>query len=143
GHRGHGGAVGVGDDSLGGALDGLGVDLGHDERDLGVHPPGRGVVHHGGTGSSETFGLGTGGGTARGEHRNVDTAEVGGLHVLDHHVLTAPGQRLAGAAGGGEVADLIQGEVAFGEQVTHHGPDLSGGADHGERQRHVHRPVPP
>src|SRR5699024_10359242 len=76
GHRGHGGAVVVGDDSLGGALDGLGVDLGHDERDLGVHPPGRGVVHHGGTGSSETFGLGTGGGTARGEHRNVDTAEV-------------------------------------------------------------------
>ena len=46
-HRGHGRAVGVGDDALGRVGDRLGVDLGDDQRDVGVAPPGRGVVDDG------------------------------------------------------------------------------------------------
>ena len=43
-HRRHRRAVGVGDDALAGVGDGLRVDLGHDERHVGVHAERRGVV---------------------------------------------------------------------------------------------------
>ena len=43
-HGDHGRAVRVGHDALRDGVERLGVDLGHDQGDLGVHAPGRGVV---------------------------------------------------------------------------------------------------
>ena len=43
-------AVGVGDDPLGASGDVVGIDLGHDQRDVGVHPEGARVVDDHGAG---------------------------------------------------------------------------------------------
>ena len=52
-HRRHGGAVRVRDDSLPRCLDGTGINLADDQRYLGIHPPGGGVVDHDRAGLSE------------------------------------------------------------------------------------------
>ena len=49
-HHLDGRAVGVGDDAAGDVAQGVGVDLGDDQRHLGVHAPGAGVVDDDGTG---------------------------------------------------------------------------------------------
>ena len=54
---------------------------------------------------------------------------VGGLGVFHGDLLVAPRQGRAGGAGRGEVAHLCDGEVAVGEQLTHHAADLPGRAD--------------
>ena len=53
GHGHHGRAVGVGDDPLRAPVEILRVDLGDDQRDVGVHAPGRGVVDHRDAGGGE------------------------------------------------------------------------------------------
>ena len=55
-HRGHRRAVGVGDDALAGAdrqSIASGLTSRDDQRDVGIHPPGRGVVDHGHAGRGE------------------------------------------------------------------------------------------
>ncbi len=71
-HGDHGGAVGVGHDALGDVLERLGVDLGHHQRDVGVHPPGRRVVDDGGAGRGDPFGDGQRRGLPRREEGDVD-----------------------------------------------------------------------
>ncbi len=135
-HRGHRGAVRVGDDALDGGPDGAGVHLGDDERDLGVATPRRRVVDDQRTGRGEPGGVHLRRGTAGGEQRDVDARQVRRLDVLDHHVGAAPRQRGPGGARGGEVPDGGDREVALVEQPPHDAAHLAGGTDHRDVQTH-------
>ncbi len=142
-HRGHRGAVRVGDDALAGLAYGVRVDLAHDEGDVGVHPPGRGVVHHDGAGRGEDRGQPLRRRAAGREQGDVQAARVGGLGVLDGDLTVAPDDRRAGGACGGEEPDLLDGEVPLEQDPAHHGADLAGGADDPDADPARHRPVPP
>ena len=98
-HRGHGGAVGVGDDALGAVADVFGVDLTDHQRHLGVEPPTRGVVDHDGSGSGNPGRVFLGGRLAGGEQGNVQAGEVGGGDVLDDDLLPLERKLGAGRAG--------------------------------------------
>src|SRR5699024_4078234 len=117
------------------------VHLGDDERHLGVHPPGGGVVDHGDAGLGEPGGLRAGGRPARGEQRDVQTRDVGRGRILDDDLLALERQGPPGRAGGGEEPHLFGGEVALLEQGAQHGADLPGRSD--DSDPYTHRPVPP
>ncbi len=140
-HRGHRGAVRVGDDPLARLGDGVRVDLGDHQRHVGVHPEGRGVVDHDGPGRGERRRERPRGGRSGGEQRDVEAAGVGGGGVLDDDLAVAARQHGAGRPGGGEEPDLVGREVALQQDLAHHDADLAGGADDADPQ--AHRPVPP
>jgi hypothetical protein len=153
-HDRHGRAVRVRDDALRRLVDGVRVHLAHDERDVGVHAPGAGVVDDERPGCGELRREGPRGGGPGGEQRDVDAGRVGELGVLDHDLLAAERQRRTGGTGAREEADPVGRERALFEQATHHGADLAGGADDGDgegahavllvvqRVRRLQRPVP-
>ena len=142
-HR-QGRAVGVGDDAARGVERRVGVDLGHHQRHVVVHPERAGVVDgEGAAGGRDRrpFGGNLVGDVEDGE---VDPVEDLGGERLDHDVFAAHRQGLAGAAGGGDEADLAPHVLALGDQLAHDGADRAGGADDGKgRACATHRPVPP
>ena len=88
-HRRHRRAVRVGDDPLAGVGDGLRVDLGHDERHVGVHAEGRGVVDDGHAGGGEPRRqLARRRGAGR-EQGDVETGRIGDRGVLDGDLAVA------------------------------------------------------
>ena len=89
-HRGHRGAVRVGDDALARPAYGVRVDLADHQRDVGVHPPGRGVVDHDGAGRGEPRRERARGRATGGEQRDVEAGRVGGRGVLDDDLPAAP-----------------------------------------------------
>ena len=109
--------------------DRVGVDLGDDQRDVGVHPERRGVVDDDHAGLGERRGQRPRGGGAGGEQRDVEPGRVGGRGVLDDDLAAGEGQHGAGRAGGGEEADLVGGELPLREDLAHGDADLAGGAD--------------
>ncbi|GAA1854123.1 hypothetical protein GCM10009772_33660 [Pseudonocardia alni subsp. carboxydivorans] len=126
-------AVRVGDDPLGPLGHLLRVDLGHDERDLGVHPERAGVVdgdRAAGGGDRRPLG---GDLVGHVEHRDVDAVEDLGLQLQDRDVLAADRQHLAGAAGRGDQADLApRHRLAGVDDLDHGGADGTGRADQRE-----------
>jgi hypothetical protein len=62
---------------------GLGVDLAHHERNLGIHPPGGGVVDDDRAAGSESLGLRSRGRGTRGEERDVDAGDISSRRILD------------------------------------------------------------
>src|SRR5699024_9127027 len=108
------------------------VDLGHDQRDVGVQAESAGVVD----------GHGAACGGDRGpllrdlvwhvEHGHVDAVEDLGGQGLHGDVLSAHAQDLAGAARGGDQADLTPHVRALGEDAAHDGADGAGRADDGK-----------
>ncbi len=145
-HRGHRGAVGVGDDPLGDGVERARVHLGDDERNVGIHAPRRGVVHDDGASRGEARGEFLGGRPARGEQREVDPRKVRGGGVLDDDLLVPPRERRARGPCGSEVAHRRAGEAPFPQEAAHHGADLARGADDGDDEvagGRGHRPEPP
>ncbi len=114
---------------FGGLCGQFAVDLGDDERHVGIHAEGRRVVDHDRTGGGELGGELARRRCAGGEQRDVEAARVGGRGIFDDDVGAVPGQRRAGGTGRREVAHLGDREVAFGEQAPHHGADLACRAD--------------
>ena len=110
----------------------LGVDLRDDQGDIGIHSPGRGVVHHDRTGRRNPRRGGQRRSLAVGEQGQVQAVEVCTVGVLDENVLSPPGQRRASRASGGEVADVGDREVPLVEQSAHHRTDLSGGSENSD-----------
>ena len=108
------------------------VDLADDERNLGVHAPGAGVVDHGRAGLGEARRVGAAAGGAGREQGDVDARRVGGRDILDDDGL--PGELDGGARGarGREQAQLADREGPLGEDLAHDGADLAGGADDGD-----------
>jgi hypothetical protein len=134
-HGGHGRAVRVGDDAPGHVVDVARVDLRDDERDLGVLPPGAGVVDHGRPGLGEAGGVLTGGAATGGEQGDVDALQVlggGRGDVLDDDLRAAELDLGAGGPGRGEEPDGVRRELALGEDGAHDAADLAGRADDGE-----------
>ena len=128
-HRGHRRAVGVGDDALGDVVEVLGVDLRHDERDVGVLAPGAGVVHDDRAGGGDARRPLAGRRPAVGEQGDVEAGEVGGRGVLDGDLLALPRQGGARGPSRGEVADLVDGEAPLVEKGAHDVADLPGRAE--------------
>ena len=122
-------AVRVGDDALGDAVERVGVDLGHDERHVGVHPPRRGVVDDDGAGRGDA------GGELRERWRRPRTARCRARRSRRSSASSTtispspPGQRAAGRAGRREERSSSTGKPALGEDRAHHAADLAGGAD--------------
>ena len=159
GHDRHGGAVGVGDDALGPLAQGVGVDLGDHEGNVGIPPPGRGVVDDDGAGGRELRRVLARGRPAGGEDGDVDAVRVGGGEVLDLDPGAAELQHRPGGAGRGEEPHGAGGEAALLEQGAHDAAHLAGGAHDGHRDAVggadvlvdgpaagpgvAHRPVPP
>ncbi len=123
-HPDHGGAVGIGHDPAGHAGQRIDVHLRDDERDLGIHPPRRGVVDDDGPTLCESGRQLARSGRADGEEGEVDPGRIGGGDVL-HHDLPAPELEPAtGRPVRREQTDVIGGEVALMEDGAHHGTDL-------------------
>ena len=115
--------------ALGAVVDVVGVDLGHDERNLGVLAPRGGVVDDDRAGGRELGGVLARGGGARREHGNVDAGVVGRRDVLDDDVLALEGQGLARGARGRKESNRLDRETPLLQQGTHDSADLAGGAD--------------
>ena len=118
-HERHRRAVRVGDDALRRVGGQVAVDLGDDQRDVGVHPERRGVVDHDRARHGELRGERSRGGGAGGEQGDVEPARVGGLGVLDDDVGALPRQGGSRRAGRREVPHLADREVTFVEQSAH------------------------
>ena len=108
----------------------VGVDLRDDQRDLRVHPPGRGVVHHDRAGGGDLGRGGQGGGLAVGEQGEVQAGEVGGVGVLDGD-LGCPATSRVRPADRAEAKNRISvtGKATLRQQGAHHPADLTGGSE--------------
>ncbi len=127
-----GGAVGVGDDAALLVLgDGVGVDLGHHQGDLGVHAEGAGIVHHhrarGGGGRRELERP-----VAAGrKERHVDAGEGVLGQLLNSDLLAAKGKFLAHRALRGEQAQFLDREIPPFQDIEHGAAHGTGGAGNG------------
>ncbi len=108
------------------------VHLTDDERNLGVHAPGAGVVDHDGAGRGEARSVGAAAGGACGEEGDVDSRGVGGRDILDHDGVTGELERRTRRARRREEAQLADREGPLREDLEHDGADLAGGADDGD-----------
>ena len=126
-HGDHGRAVGVGDDADGEVVEGVGVDLGDDERHAVVHAERRRVVDDDGTGRGDAARPAPSTRwrrPRRGRRRGRSSRPSVG--VLDGDLGVTPGQGAAGRTGRGEVPQLVDGEVAFCQEASHDAAHLAG-----------------
>ena len=98
-HGGHGGAIRVCNDALGGSHRFFGVHLGHNEGNIGVHPPPTGVVNDHRSGSSKTWRLFLGERGACAKNGDIKATGVSGGNILDNNLFVTKGQRAASAPG--------------------------------------------
>lgn len=139
GHEGDdGGAVGVGNDALGGVLSVSGVEFGDDEGDVGVHAEGGGVVDDDGTGGGGVRGEFLGDGASGGEEGDIDVGEGMGGEFLDGEFLALERDGFPGRASGCEEGELGEGKFAVGDAGKHFDSDGTGGASDGDVRRVVH-----
>lgn len=114
------------------ARHGLGVDLGDDERHLGVHPVRGAVVHDDGAAGDGRGRVDAADAPSGAEERDVDPVEGPGLReVLDGVVAVLEGDAPAGGALAGEEAEAAVGEVAGGDDAQELLPDGARGAHDG------------
>ena len=134
--RGHqrddGCAVGVGDDAVV-PRDILGVDLGDDERDLGVHTEGVGVVHHRGARLDGRGQKLLGDGVVRRAEHDVAARKRLGRGLLDHDVLAPEGKRLARRARARQKAQLTYRKILLLEALEHLRAHRTRGAEYRNR----------
>src|SRR6476620_1963076 len=125
----HGRAVRVGNDPLV-ALEGVGVDLGDDQRHVVVHAPVAGVVHDRRAGLDHLRGpLGADRAAGRGEDEVEALDRLVADRVHAQH-LAAELDRLAGRALGGQRPQLGDREPATGEQLDDRSADETRRAQH-------------
>ena len=129
-HRGHGRAVRIGDDPLGGAEHILRVDFADHQGNLGILTPGRGIVHDDGSGCGHLGGVfARHRGTCR-EQGDVQAGEVGAGSVFDDHLGSGPRQGLSCRPGRREESNLVYREAALSQQGPHDPADLTGGTEY-------------
>ncbi len=129
-HRRHRGAVRVGDDALGDALEVVGVDLADDERHVGIHAPRRRVVDDGRAALDHLRRQLPRRVLAVREQRQIEPGERRRGGVLDLDLGVAPRQALPGGPGRREVPDLRHREAPLVEQPAHDPTDLTGRSEH-------------
>ena len=127
-HDRHRRAVRVRHDALADVVERIGVDLRHDQRDLGVHAPRRRVVDHEGARRGEARRPLARGRAAGAEQRHVEALDRLVGQRLDDHVADL----LAGRARGGEGHDVVGGKAAALEQREQERAHGAGGAHDGD-----------
>ena len=96
-------------------LDVVRIDLGHDQRGVGVHAEGRGVIHDDGTGGDGGGGELFTSASAGTEEGDVHAVEAVRGKFFDLVGLTLELDGLADGPVGGEHFDLADGEVSLGQ----------------------------
>ena len=134
GHGGHGRAVGVCNDALGTVVDVVGVDLGNDQRDLGILAPRRGVVDDDRAGSRELGSILTRGRSSRREDRNIDPREVSSCDVFDDDLFALPRQGRSSRTSGRKETNRFNWEIALFQDRAHHATNLAGRTDNSNSQ---------
>ena len=112
------------------------VDLGDDQRDLGIAAERGGVVDHGGAGLYEPRPPFAGHAGAGGEQRDIEAVDVDAVAQRPHRLAV---ELPAGGARRRERDDLARGELPFAQQRAHRRADDAGGADHGDPKSAAHR----
>ena len=131
-------AIRIGDDVLlGESGHGVGIDLGHDERHVGVVAPERRVIDDHAAGRADSRGPLLGDGRARRHQREIDAAKVELFEVPAFQPLIAEGDLDAHRPARGDGEHLVGRELALGEDVEHLAPDISGGADDSDFVTHA------
>jgi len=115
---------------------GVGVDLGHDQRHAGVHAPGAGVVDDDGAGAGGDGAVLAADRGGRAGEDDVDAGERLGAQRLDGVLFAGEVDGFAGAARGGEEFDAAQGELVLGQHLPHDFADRTGRADHRNAWQH-------
>ena len=129
-------AIGIGDDALGDCFEGVGVDLGDDQRHVGVHAPGAGIVDDDGTG------LGGHGAELAADRRgragqdDVDAGECLGTDRLDGVFFALKLDGFARAAVGSQEFDGPERELVLDEHLPHDFADRTGRADYRNAWQH-------
>ena len=134
GHRGHGRAIRIRDDPFRNRRERVRVHLGDDERNVGIHAPGRRIVDDHGSRRRHDGRELAGGRRAGGEEDDVEAGVVGGRRVLDDDLFALPWQTPAGRARRGKQAERLHGEVALGQNRKHQVADQPGGTDDPDTQ---------
>ena len=106
------------------------VDLGHDQRHVRIHPPGRRIVDHDGTGGADLRRPFLRHRAARRHQADVDVGEIVMLERFDFQGPVAVGDFNTHAAARRQRHDLVGGEFALVQNVEHFPPDIAGRADH-------------
>ena len=139
-------AVGAGGDALGEVGQVLGVDLGHHQRHVGVHPEGGRVVDHPGAGADRLGRPLHGQRVVDVDHDEVEPVEAAGPQHLAGDLAAGEGQLAALGAGRGVGPQLGDRELPLVEDPQHLAADEAGGADHPMRTGdgpHANTPVVP
>ena len=131
-HQLHRRAVRVGDDALVG-VERLRVDLGDDERDLGVAAPGGGVVDHDAPAS-----------TKRGAHSREVVAPAEKIAMSKPWIVSSVSAWTISPPSSSRPAERSEangtisraGKLALAQLLEHHGADGAGGAHDGDAQAH-------
>src|SRR5665811_473621 len=130
-HR-QGRAVGVADDALGAVADLGRIDLGHDERNFGIHPKGTGVVDYDSPVRHRDRSPLRRDLVWHVEHRDVDTVKDLRSDLLDRDILTPNLEDLAGRTCRRDEAYLAPDVRALAQDAEHDGTDSAGRADDGQ-----------
>ena len=135
-------AVRIGDDVLAAeALGGFGVDLRHDQRHVGVHPPSRGIVDDETASRAYARRPFLRYGPARRHQTDVGRGKVVVIQRLALQRSVAERDFPADRLGGGERDDFRYRKPALRENGEHFTADIAGGADDGDLEaRHVSNP---
>ena len=140
-HDSHGRAVRVGNDALGAIGDVCTVDLGDDQRDLGVLAPCGGVVDDYGSGLGKLRRILARGRGTRGEDRDVDPGEVSGRNVFNDDLCALPRERRTRRTSGGKETNRFNREVSLFQDRAHHATNLARRTDNSNRQTSHFQPL--
>src|SRR5207302_8080844 len=119
----------------------LGIDLGHDQRNVGLHAEAGGVVDDDRPGLCRTRREDRRNLAARRLQHDVDAPEVEGVERLDlEDVVVAERDLLADRSGRGERDDIFDREIALSEGGQKFATDIAGRADHRYVEAHLMNP---
>ena len=111
------------------AVERVRVHFGHDERHVGLHAEGRGVVDHDGAARGRRARDAARDAAAGREEREVDAVQAVNGELLHRERAAAEMHRAPGGAARGEQAERSEREAALLEAVDELGADRAGGAD--------------
>jgi hypothetical protein len=134
-HHLRGRTVGAGNDSL--CIErSLGIDFGHDESDVRIHPPVAGFVNHSAAGfdsGREEFGRRF---IRSAADEQIDALEAVMRQFFDRDLFTGKIDNLPGAAGGGQEAKVLCRELPFGKKLQDNSPYGTSRAGDGHGVKH-------
>ena len=118
------------------AGDRVGVDLGHDQRNVGVHAPGGGIVDHH-RARAAIFGDHSFDTAPPADIRQMSTSEKSKWSSAFTFSVLSPNEHSTPWLLREAMRDhLVGGEIALGQNIEHFAPDIAGSTDHGDLVTH-------